>query len=83
MNLYNGLAVKNNKKYISVNRDFYIELCTPICCNYYLFKFVFLSYIITKYYYEFIDILNKLNINYMMLNGTYKYLKKITVIDDV
>ena len=68
-----------------VDRDKYIELCTPLCINYHIFDFIFKNYMdkenrITN---EFIPILKLLDIKYNFIEGHYKYLRKITTIDDV
>ena len=68
-----------------VDRDKYIELCTPLCINYKLFNFIFKNYIQKENMitYEFIPILKILNINYNFIEGHYKYLKKITTFEDI
>jgi len=68
-----------------VDRDKYIELCTPLCINYHIFDFIFKNYMdkenrITN---EFIPIMKLLDIKYNFIEGHYKYLRKITTIDDV
>jgi 2-C-methyl-D-erythritol 4-phosphate cytidylyltransferase len=98
LKLVNGLAVKilnnnnnnnnnsnNNTKYEMIDREQYIEVCTPVCCNYYLFYFIFMNYIDkpNRIVYEILPILNLFNIKYNMIEGSYKYLRKITIMDDV
>lgn len=91
LKLVNGLCKKDYIGYNIVNRDDYIEICTPICINYNLFDFVFTNYmnstnstnstnIVSN---EFIPILDILRIEYNMIEGKYNYLKKITMIDDL
>ena len=55
-----------------VNRDEYIELCTPICISYDLLKIQKTE-----------EILDSINISPNFLYGNYKQLKKITTIDDL
>ena len=95
LKLVNGLAIKNSnlgcntlslrEQYVPVNRDEYIELCTPICCHYYVYNYIFLNYINKKnrFCHEPIKILNLLNINYEFIESSYNYLRKITITDDI
>jgi 2-C-methyl-D-erythritol 4-phosphate cytidylyltransferase len=80
--LTNGL-VDNN--YNTLNRDNYFEICSPICIDYDLCIFVFDKFIRKKnrYTHEFIDILKLYKIEMNFIQGKYKYLKKITTIDDL
>ena len=82
LKLTNGLMHIDNEV---VDRDKYIELCAPLCINYKLFNFIFTNYIeknksITS---EFIPILQLLNIKINLIEGHYKYLRKITTRDDI
>lgn len=92
MKLTNGLAKISSHKEITyeeitheeitcdvIDRNEYIELCTPILIT----KNLLLQLNLTEPVNEFIDILNKNNISYKLIEGTNKYLKKITTIDDV
>ncbi len=85
MKLYNGLL--NIKTLETVNRDDYLEICTPICINYDLLKYFHEYYLNKKdengnrIYFEYIPLLK--NIKYKLVEGHYKYLKKITTIDDI
>jgi 2-C-methyl-D-erythritol 4-phosphate cytidylyltransferase len=83
LKLTNGLMNLDNNTIVDRNK--YIELCTPLCINYNLFNFIFTNYIqkdnsITC---EFIPILQLLNININLIEGHYKYLRKITTRDDI
>jgi 2-C-methyl-D-erythritol 4-phosphate cytidylyltransferase len=89
LSLTNGLAVEkckkvnNFKKYKVEDRNKYIELCSPICCNYSLYNFIFSNYVNTKFTIEIIPILNRMKIDYILLTDYYKYLRKITTIEDI
>ena len=83
LKLTNGLMNLDNNTIVDRNK--YIELCTPLCINYKLFNFIFTNYIqknksIT---YEFIPILQLLNIKINLIEGHYKVLRKITTRDDI
>jgi hypothetical protein len=79
----NGLAKKNELKYDVVDRDEYIEFSNPLCIRYKIFNLLFTKYMKNKIYTEFIDVLNLFNIKYELVEGHYKYLRKITTIEDV
>lgn len=85
LKLVNGLAEVNSEKYDVVDRDKYVELCTPLCCNYYLFNYLFKNFIKKPPYYfcEILPLLNKFNIKYKMLQGKSANFKKITYFDDI
>lgn len=83
MKLFNGLY--SNETNEMVDRDKYIEICTPIVSDFKLFYSIFNNYIIDKnrITYEHISILDIMKINYKLVEGNYSYLRKITVIDDI
>ena len=70
LKLTNGLIYKGVQ---CVDRDAYLELCTPICIEYNLFCRL-------KVPNEFIDLLKPEE--YELVHSHYKYLRKITTIDD-
>ena len=83
LKLTNGLMNLDNNTVVDRNK--YIELCTPLCINYNLFNFIFTNYIqkdksITC---EFIPILQLLNIKLNLIEGHYKVLRKITTFEDI
>jgi 2-C-methyl-D-erythritol 4-phosphate cytidylyltransferase len=85
-NLVNGLLKKNNNGYHEeVDRSEYIEICTPICANFELYEFLFSKYLKkeNRICWELIPLLDKLNIKYELLEGNYKYMRKITTLKDV
>ncbi len=85
LKLVNGLVRKKKDEYKVYHRDEFIEICTPLCCNFNLYYFLFNNYVHRKepFCVEIIDILNILNIKYNFLEGKYNQLKKITYIDDI
>jgi len=82
--LLNGL-VRSAPVYEFVNRDEYIEACSPQCINYNAFDFVFQHYIDkpNRITHEFHSIIQLLNLKYTFVEGIHKHLRKITTIDDV
>lgn len=85
LKLTNGLIKKNDINYEMVSRDDFIEITTPICINYNLLYFLFMNYIKKSNCIctEFIPLLNLFKIKYKLIEGHYKYLKKITTIHDI
>ena len=90
LKLVNGLFINNNNNnYCSTDRDKYVESCTPIYGTFYLLYYILNNYMNIgrgrgkNMSNEFIDILNLLDIKYNFIYGCYKYLKKITTIDDI
>lgn len=83
--LTNGLLKFNNGKYEEVNRDDFIEICTPICVNYKLYEFLFFNYIKKerRIFWEIIPLLDIFKIKYELVEGQYKYIRKITKITDL
>jgi 2-C-methyl-D-erythritol 4-phosphate cytidylyltransferase len=83
--LNGGLYKKDLINYEIVNRDDYIEIATPLCINYELALFIYENYIDKKYriVWEFINILDILNIKYNMIEGHNNFLRKITTYDDL
>lgn len=83
MPLYNGLY--NNETDDFVDRDKYIETCTPIFINYRLCHFILKNYmnLSDRITWEFTPICKILNIKYRFLQSSYKYLRKITTFDDI
>lgn len=85
LNLTNGLLKRDNENYEEVNRDDFIEICTPICVNFGLFSFLFLNYIKKerRICWEVIPLLDLLKIKYELIKGSSKSLQKITTKDDL
>lgn len=82
MKLTNGLAKitsTENLKCEIVDRNEYIEICTPICIK----KELLVKLDIKEPINEFIDVLNNFKIEYKLIESTHKYLKKITTSDDI
>jgi len=83
--LNGGLYKKDLINYEIVNRDDYIEIATPLCINYELALFIYENYMGKNHriVWEFINILDILNIKYNMIEGHNKFLRKITTYDDL
>jgi 2-C-methyl-D-erythritol 4-phosphate cytidylyltransferase len=82
LRLTNGLMDLN---FNTLDRDKYIELCTPICMNFDLCFFIFINFISKKSRYtcEFIDILKIYKIEINIIYGKYKFIKKVTYSEDL
>jgi 2-C-methyl-D-erythritol 4-phosphate cytidylyltransferase len=85
LNLVNGLLKKIDGKYEEVDRSEFIEICTPICANFELYEFLFSKYLKkeNRICWELIPVLDLLNIKYELIEGNYKYMRKITTLEDV
>ena len=85
LKLTNGLVEKNTNGYDVVDRNKYIELCTPKIIDYHLFKFLFDKYIYPKNRItcEVLPLMNKFNIKHCLIEGSNRYLRKITTVDDI
>ena len=81
----NGLLKYENNQYEEVDRKNFIEICTPVCANFGLFKFLFSNYIKKerRICWEIIPLLDLLKIKYQLLKGSSKSLQKITTKDDL
>ena len=82
LRLTNGLIKQNETGIECLDRDQYIELCTPIIADYNLFKFIFNTYI-GKNHYEVLSIIDSFKIPYNLIEGSNRHLRKVTTIDDV
>ena len=81
MKLVNGLYnIKTNE---FVDRDSYIEICTPFCIDYSTMRFIDTNKNTDCKIYEYIPELQKLNIPYNLIESYHKYLKKITTLEDL
>ena len=83
MKLTNGLAKKTDFGWEIPNREEFIELCSPQCTEYDLFKFIFKKYIETGKKCEILPCLSYLELEPNLIEGNYKYLRKITTINDI
>ena len=83
MKLTNGLAKRGEFGWDIPNRDEFIELCSPQCTEYDLFKFIFKKYIETDIQCEVLPCLSYLELEPELIEGHYKYLRKINTIDDI
>jgi 2-C-methyl-D-erythritol 4-phosphate cytidylyltransferase len=84
LKLNNGL-IKIHNTFEAVDRNDYVELCTPICINFNLCMFIYKNYIEknNRITHEFIPILDIMKINYEFIYGNINYLKKITTFEDL
>ena len=84
LSLVDGLVVKTTTGYDVVDRNKYLQLCTPQIVEYHLFNFLFRKYVYPKNRLscELLPILNKFNIDFNLIEGQHKYLRKITTIED-
>jgi len=83
LELINGLVRKNDLGWEVAPREDFMELCSPQITDFELFKDIFINYIETKKDCEILPIICNLKYNHNLIKGSYKYLKKITNIDDI
>jgi hypothetical protein len=83
MKLTNGLAKKTDFGWEIPNREEFIELCSPQCTEYDLFKFIFKKYIETGKQCEILPCLSYLELEPELIEEHYKYLRKINTLDDI
>jgi 2-C-methyl-D-erythritol 4-phosphate cytidylyltransferase len=81
--LVNGLAKKSFFGYEVPNREDFIELCSPQITNFDIFKHIFNSYIETGDECEILPIVSRFEMKYNLIQGHYKYLRKITTLEDI
>lgn len=81
--LFNGLAKNTPFGYETPNREDFIELCSPQITNYEIFKHIFNSYINTGQECEILTIVSRFEMKYNLIKGHYKYLRKITTLEDI
>ena len=82
LKLVNGL-VKKTPRYEVVDRNDYIELVTPQIINFHLFKFLFKRFILSGFTCEFLPLADLLKIEYKLIEGNHRHLKKITTKEDI
>ena len=83
MKLVNGLAKKTEFGWEIPNREEFIELCSPQCTDFDLFKFIFKTYIETGIQCEILPCLSYLELEPELIEEHYKYLRKINTLDDI
>ncbi len=89
--LTNGLARFTQEQELEfVDRDKYIEICTPLCIDYQLFNKImndqeYKDQNGKRLFQEFIPVMNILNLQskYHLLEGHYYFLRKITTTNDL
>ena len=79
------MAKKTEYGYEISDRSQFIELCTPQAVDYKLYSYVFRKYIDepNKVTCELLPMLDRLGVKYNLINGSVKYLRKITTIEDI
>jgi 2-C-methyl-D-erythritol 4-phosphate cytidylyltransferase len=85
LNLIDGLVIKTTTGYDVVERSKYLQLCTPQIVDYHLFNFLFRKYIYPKNRLscEALPLLNKFNVQFNLIEGNHRYLRKITTLEDI
>ena len=83
LKINNGLAQIIDNKWIIPDREQFIQLCTPQITNFNLFKKLFKEYILTGLECEILPVVSKLNFDFNLIEGSEKYLRKLTTIDDL
>ena len=83
LKLVNGLYNAKSKE--MVNRDDYIEICTPLVSDFDLYYSIFMKYINNpcRIAYEHISVMDKYKYKYKLVEGNNSYLRKITYYDDI
>lgn len=85
LKLVDGLVIKTTTGYDVVERSKYLQLCTPQIVDYHLFNFLFRKYIYPKNRLscEALPLLNKFNVQFNLIEGNHRYLRKITTLEDI
>jgi 2-C-methyl-D-erythritol 4-phosphate cytidylyltransferase len=81
--LFNGLAKKTNVGYEIPDRNDFIELCSPQITKFEVFKVIFETYIKMGQECEILPVVSKFQLPYNLIQGHYKYLRKITTLEDI
>ena len=81
--LTNGLAKKSDGGWEIVDRKDFIELCSPQCTDFDLFKTIFETYIQSGIECEVLPCLKVFNFEADLIEGNSKYLRKINTILDI
>jgi 2-C-methyl-D-erythritol 4-phosphate cytidylyltransferase len=81
--LVNGLAKSTPFGYQIPDRKDFIELCSPQITNFDIFKQIFRNYIEKGEECEVLPIVSRFEMKYNLIQSHYKYLRKITTIEDI
>lgn len=83
LRLTNGLMRKKDDNV--VDRDAYIELCSPIQMDYRLCHIIFTNFMSreNRYVHEFITVLRLIGVSMTFIDGSHSCLRKITVTEDL
>ena len=81
--IVNGLAKYTPIGYQTPDRKDYIELCSPQITDFDIFKHTFRSYIEKGEECEVLPVISRFELRYNLIQGHYRYLRKITTIEDI
>ena len=83
LKLVNGLVSLSPKPEF-VDRDSYIEACTPLCIQFDVLAFMIrYMQIEHRIAHEFLPFLNLFKLKYTFIEGTYNSLRKLTTLEDI
>jgi 2-C-methyl-D-erythritol 4-phosphate cytidylyltransferase len=83
LKLVNGLSVFNGATWEIPDRENFIELCTPQITKFDYFVKEFTQQIINGNECEILPIVSRSGLNFKLLQGKLRYLRKITYSDDI
>jgi 2-C-methyl-D-erythritol 4-phosphate cytidylyltransferase len=81
--LINGLAKKTDVGYEIPDRNDFIELCSPQITRFDIFNLIFKTYIETDQECEILPVVSRFKLPYDLIQGHYRYLRKITTLEDI
>ena len=81
--MVNGLAKYTPFGYQTPDRKDFIELCSPQITDFDIFKSIFKKYIEKGEECEVLPIVSRFEFRYNLIQGHYRYLRKITTIEDI
>jgi 2-C-methyl-D-erythritol 4-phosphate cytidylyltransferase len=81
--IVNGLAKYTPFGYQTPDRKDFIELCSPQITDFDIFKSIFKKYIEKGEECEVLPIISRFEFRYNLIQGHYRYLRKITTIEDI
>ena len=81
--MVNGLAKYTPFGYQTPDRKDFIELCSPQITDFDIFKSIFKKYIEKGEECEVLPVISRFEFRYNLIQGHYKYLRKITTLEDI
>ena len=81
--IVNGLAKYTPIGYQTPDRKDYIELCSPQITDFDIFKNIFKKYIEKGDECEVLPVISRFELRYRLIQGHYRYLRKITTLEDI